>query len=902
MPSRRILLPFVVLFGLSASGGVGAVRAQDGAPIAVAEGGYEGAAATGLALRRLGTTARVLHIGAHPDDENTALFAPLALGQGVDAAYLSLTRGEGGQNGIGPELGIALGVIRSEELLAARRLDGGDQFFTRAIDYGYSKDADEAFRHWPRDSLLADVVSVIRRYRPDVIASVWSGTPRDGHGQHQAAGIIAREATLAAGDPDRFPEQIEAGLRPHSPALYYRSSWFSRDAPDVELNTGSLDPLLGASYHQVAMASRSRHRSQDQGRSLDPGPRSTGFEAVDPAAEVTVSDARRPGRYGTGAADGTASMFQGVDTLLSQRAFRLPGAGAAGEGGVPALAAALVRYEDHVAAARDHYDALAPWALLPELARAAELLDRTEAELAGAGEPADPAAADLLFHVRAERADLRRAMLHAANVRVDVVADRAAVVPGQSFELELSAWNGGTEPARVRPRPALPDGWRAQPEDAGPVLVAPGEREAVTYRVTVPVDAPPTTPYYLDPRAPEPVDLYRWPDSGELHGLPYGPPPVRGAFSIALADAAPFDVVRDAARIGVDRRAGEYREPVKVVPAVSVALDPAVAVVPLSTPDRPLEFTVRLRGQAPDAIDGRLRPVVPAGWTAAPAAVPVRLEPGTERSVTFQVTAPAAVEAGAYDVGATFEAGDASYALGYRVVDYPHIAPHHLYRPARAAVRVLDVRVADVRVGYIAGAGDGIPEALDQLGVPWEALDADALADGDLHRFDVIVTGTRAYEVRDDIVAHNQRLLDWARDGGTLIVQYNKYPALERDYAPWPVTIARPHGRVTDEGAPVTLLEPDHPAFTTPNPIGDADWDGWVQERGLYFWETWDGPLTPLLAMSDPGEEPLTGSLLVAPLGEGTYVYTALAFFRQLPEGVPGAYRLLANLLSLGAQ
>jgi hypothetical protein len=242
-----------------------------------------------------------------------------------------------------------------------------------------------------------------------------------------------------------------------------------------------------------------------------------------------------------------------------------------------------------------------------------------------------------------------------------------------------------------------------------------------------------------------------------------------------------------------------------------------------------------------------------------------------------------------------------TFTDGYRVIDYSHIDAHRLYRDARSRIRLLDVRVADVRVGYVAGVPDGVPEALDQLGVTWVPLGEATLTDGDLSRFDVIVTGTRAYEVRPDLVAHNDRLLDWTRAGGTMIVQYNKYPALEGSYAPWPVTIARPHGRVTDETAPVTVLEPDHPIFNTPNRIGADAWEGWVQERGLYFWEAWEGPLRPLLAMNDPGETPLEGSLLVAPLGDGTYVYSALAMFRQLPEGVPGAWRLLANLVSLGA-
>ncbi|MFW6088705.1 MAG: PIG-L family deacetylase, partial [Gemmatimonadota bacterium] len=306
---------------------------------------YEGAIATGLALRRLGNTARVLHIGAHPDDENTALFAPLVLGRGADAAYLSITRGEGGQNSLGPELGVALGIIRTEELLAARRIDGAAQFFTRAVDFGFSKNADETFTHWPRDSVLADVVEVIRRYRPDVVVSVWSGTRRDGHGHHEASGILAREAVLAAGDPDRFPEQIVAGLRPHTIGAYYWSARYGADGPDVELNTGEIDPLLGRSYHQIAMVSRSRHRSQDMGVPQAPGPRRTQFDRIDPAnpPEVAPGPGPGPGRQLDGAPVRGGSLFAGVDTLLSQRAT------AAGFG---RAADALRTYEAEVEAAR----------------------------------------------------------------------------------------------------------------------------------------------------------------------------------------------------------------------------------------------------------------------------------------------------------------------------------------------------------------------------------------------------------------------------------------------------------------------------------------------------------------------------------------------------------------------
>jgi len=879
---------------------------------------YEGAIATGLALRRLGNTARVLHIGAHPDDENTALFAPLALGRGADAAYLSITRGEGGQNSLGPELGTALGLIRTEELLAARRIDGAAQFFTRAVDFGFSKNADETFTHWPRDSVLGDVVEVIRRYRPDVVVSVWSGTRRDGHGHHEASGILAREAVLAAGDPERFPTQIAAGLRPHHVDAYYWSARYGADGPDVELNTGELDPLLGRSYHQIAMASRSRHRSQDMGVPQAPGPRRTQFDRIDPAnpPDVAPGPGPGPGRQVDGAPERASALIAGVDTLLSQRAL------AAGLG---RAAERLRTYESEIEAARAEFDPFATWSVVPRLLRAGGAL---EAALEAAG----PAAAELRFHLEAETEDLRDATIAASNLRLDAVGDDEMIIPGQQVELELSAWNGGVAALTVLMEPTLPAGWttrRIEPAgDPQAIVVHPGERAVTRWSVDVPLDAQPTKPYFLDIDANDSdmstrVAIYGWPEDTDVRGLPFAAAPLRGRFDVDIpSDNGTYHLhaEREASWVGLDAREGEFRRPVRVVPRVSVRLTPELLVVPIegsrARDARRLPVGVTVRNEAPDSTSGTVRVAVPEGWHVEPATVEVTLEPGGgERTIRFNITPPHDLSARQHRVGALFEmpipgCGEETpcaapprwFTLGYEVIDYSHIDPHHLYRDAVSRIRALDVRVADVRVGYVAGVPDGVPEALDQLGVTWEPLGEAVLADGDLSRFDVIVTGTRAYEVRPDLAARNDRLLDWARAGGTLIVQYNKYPALEGSYAPWPVTIDRPHGRVTDENARVTVLEPDHPIFNTPNRIGPDAWEGWVQERGLYLWETWEGPLRPLLSMSDPGEAPLEGSLLVAPLGDGTYVYSALALFRQLPEGVPGAWRLLANLVSFSAE
>jgi hypothetical protein len=627
----------------------------------------------------------------------------------------------------------------------------------------------------------------------------------------------------------------------------------------------------------------------------------------------------RPTRQLEGRPSLDASLFDGVDTLLSQRAAHA---------GADEAAAWLRDYESAVARARDEFDPLETGALLPILAEARGDLDAARRAIdawapgasGAAGNRTD--AAELRFHLASERRDLDAATLAAANVELDAVADDELVVPGQSFELILSAWNGGRAPIRVRLVPALPDDWTVTPAgDASGdwVDVADGDRVERRFTVHVPGSAATTRPYFveLDDAAGD-RDLYAWPDDPAVRGLPFGAPPVRAHYAVRLGPSGATEVnaEREASRIGVDPHLGEYRRPVRVVPAVSVTMTPRSAVVPLGPegPDgsRTLHVGIRLRAEAPEGLRGTLRVAAAPGWTVTPASTDIEFHgPGEEQTVGVDLQPPPDLVTGEFPVYALFEtsvcgrvtpcAGVRTYAEGYELVDYPHIRPHHLYRRAVTSVRAFPVRVAHVRVGYVAGVPDNVPQALDDLGVPWEALDTDDLAEGDLSRFDVIVTGTRAYEFRPDLVAHNERLLEWARAGGTLIVQYNKYPALDGSYAPWPVTIAHPHGRVTVEDAPVEVLRPDHPIFNTPNEIGPDDWKGWVQERGLYFWDTWEGPLEPMLSMHDPGEPPLEGSLLVAPLGEGTFVYSALALFRQLPAGVAGGYRLLANLVSLGA-
>ncbi|HEU0297991.1 MAG TPA: PIG-L family deacetylase [Longimicrobium sp.] len=848
-------------------GAPGAARAQDGGSE------YRGAAALGLQLRTLGTTKRVLMIGAHPDDEDTQLLARLALEEGADVAYLSLTRGEGGQNGIGPELGEGLGLLRTEELLAARRVDGARQFFTRAYDFGFSKSAEETFRHWPREEVLRDVVYVIRSYRPDVIVTVFSGTPRDGHGQHQVSAMLAHEAFTAAADPARFPD---LRLSPWQTAKLYQSMRGNAEGATVRLPIGNLDPLIGRSPFQLAMASRSRHRSQDMGRPELPGPRWGTLRRVFPEG-----GGQEP------------SMWAGIDTTIA-----IDGPAESG------AARALERYQRQVEAVRARFNPLEPRASAAALVEALGTLRAALDSL-----PHTNGVAELTADILHEIGKAEEAAATALGLVIDAVASDARVAPGQTVEVEITLWNGGTEPIRVRDLgPWMPRDprWSAEPVEGdpeAPQTVAAGALASHRWRVHVPEGIGLTEPYFL--REPRDGDLYRWDADARDSPItePFEAPPLR-ACGTADVGGTHVSFCTEVTFREVDLRQGELRRPVMVVPAVSVLLEPRARVLSTAAP-RPLSYTVRLAAEQPGGIAGTVRLEVPAGWRAEPASVPVRFgEPGEVREVRFTVHPPAGARAGDHPVSAVFvaENGD-RFTRGVQFIDYPHVRARPLYHDARSAVRAFDVRVPQgLRVAYVEGAGEEGPGFLQNLGITPELLDAGDLAEGDLDSLDVIILGSRAYEVRTDLMAHNQRLLDWVSRGGTMIVQYNKYEIVEGSFTPFPITMARPHGRVSDETAPMRIIDPAHPVFTTPNRITDADFEGWVQERGLYFAQTWDPAYTPLLESADPGEEPLRGGLLVARHGRGTYVYTGLAFFRQFPEGVPGAYRLFANLLALGAK
>ena len=863
----------------------GTVLGVRGAPPALAQSlEGAGAVAVGLQLRQLDGVKRVLMIAAHPDDEDTSLLATLARGWGAETAYLSLTRGDGGQNAIGPELWEGLGVVRTGELEAARRLDGARQFFTRAFDYGFSKTADEAFANWPREELLADVVWVIRSFRPQVIVSVWSGTPRDGHGQHQASGIVALEAFRAAGDSTRFPEQLELGVEAWAPAKLYESvrGQGGRGGPPpqnaLRVETGELDPLLGRSLGQLAAESRSRHRSQEMGSAETLGPRSTGLALV----ESRVGD--------------DWGVFAGIDTTLVGLADALP------DSAREQVAAHLGAYRISLARARDAWGPNRT-PLVDEITAAIRHL---EAALESAGEEAPR---DLRLGLEKKMSVARSALLGAAGVVYDVRAEDDLVVPGQSVEVHAQLWNGG--PLRLtQPVLALtaPEGWvigRASSEglsvDGG---VEPGTLATWSFEVTLPDSAELSRLYYLE----EERDgaRYRWPDTHELWGLPRDPAPVSAQVSFVAAvpdegeiEGLPLSMNRPWHHVSVEPTRGELSRPVLVVPAVGVRVEQSALVWPQARTDA-RAISVVVSSEAEGGSRGTVSVDAPAGWAVSPATQPYSLDDaGSARTLSFAIYPSDSLAAGeqVFAVVARDDAGR-EYREGHRLIDYEHIERAAMFAPAEARVTVVPVTVAEGRrVGYVMGSGDDGPDAIAQLGIDVEMLDEARVREGDFAGLDVIVLGVRAWEARPDLRAAVQQLHDFAHDGGVVVAQYNRESL--GSLAPFPLEVGRSSPRVTDEAAPVSMLEPTAPLLTTPNVIGPGDFEGWVQERGLYFGEQWDPAWVPLLEMSDPGEPPQRGSLLVAPLGQGVFVYTGLSFFRQWADGVPGAYRLFANLISL---
>lgn len=919
---RRLswVLPFAatVALGLLLSAHA-RIRAQPRAASLVAS--ERGHVALGLAVRRLQRVGIFMQTAAHPDDEHNALHARLGLGEGLRTVLVQTTRGEGGQNEIGPELFLDLGVLRTAELLAAHRLDGAEQWFTRAIDYGYSFSPPEIYEKWGRREVVGDFVRFLRALRPDVVLTM-NIQGRGGDRAHEATAVLTREAFRAAADPSQFPEQIQQGLRPwQAQKLYFTAGWpggpraggpgggrgtsatAAVDAPEggriTEVDTGLFDALLGRTYEEIGAEARSAHKCQGMPQLLPiPGLAAGRGFGGGGAGRYQLVDTVIPGRM----EQVDASLFDGIDTTWTGLARF------AGPKPPPALVAGLQTIAEQARRAQVAFDAGdeagTKAAILAGLAAVRALRDGVAAMGLG-----DAARYEIEFRLALKESDFAEAAVAAHALTLEALADDGLVLPGQPVRVSLLLINRGTGPVRVdEVAVAGVDGGAACPSGA----VAPGAVFSCAADVRIPAAARETTPYWRDAywgrtaQGPA-LNIY---DPDAPFGAPFRPTPFRAAFHLDLGGVRITKTLPVQFRYEKGLFTGEKRMELNVVPALSVRTAPATAVVSESAVavrpvEREVHVTVTNGARGPAEAIAALE--VPPAWTVTPASAPLVFRHEDEAlTARFVVRVPAGTTAGRYRLRATATTPALPgllFARGYQEIDYPHIERRQVIKPAETVLKVIAVQTTPaVRVGYVVGAGDQVPMAIEQLGARVDYLGPEALAWGDLSQYDVVMTGVRAYERRPDLRAYNRRLLDYAERGGTVIVQYNKLEFNQAQYGPYPAKVST--NRVTDEGAPVTVLVPDHPVFNAPNRIGEETWRGWVQERGLYFLGEKDPRYVDLVSLADPfPDNPgvKTGALVEARVGRGRWLYVGLGLWRQLPAQVDGAYRLLANLISLKA-
>jgi LmbE family N-acetylglucosaminyl deacetylase len=830
-----------------------------------------GAVALGEAVAGLDVTTRVLLIGAHPDDEDTQLLTWLARGRQVETGYLSLTRGDGGQNLIGNELGPLLGMIRTEELLAARRLDGGRQFFTRAYDFGFSKSAEETYTHWPKDSLLKDVVTVVRAFRPHVIVAVFSGTPRDGHGHHQVSGMLAREVFDAAADSILFPRAVTLGLGAWAPQKFYRAARFNPAQATVSFNVGELSALRGRTYAEIASASRSQHLSQGFGV----------LERRGTSMDYLTLEASRLGAVGP-----ERSPLEGLELGWS----RFAGATLA-----PAARAALDSLPAAIADVRRVENLIAPASMIAPLARVVQLLtDVRQGQSCGALASVAVcrgASGDLGTSVETALRRATTALLAASGVQIEATAPRELVAVGDTIPIAISVYNQGPAPVTLLSAQAgLAYGSGAK-SFAAPFEVA---RDSAA-RVTIAVMAQgASVPWWLTVGK-----------RGDVFALPAMPLPMAlgedrlaDSYARATLRIAGVPVTVDAGPIVhrfADPARGERRQPLAAVPPISVVLDGEIQYARAGVAiDRRFDVHVGSATTASRSVTVTL--TLPAGLRADSVVRRVALDSGATATLSFRVRG--SLPAGRHTVSVLAVSAGNEYGIGYLPVAYEHIRPMRYYRQAAALIEAVDAALPrNPRIAYVRGVGDNVAPMLMQLGVRVTVIAPDELEGTDLSEFGAVVVGPRAFAATPVLVSQAPRLQAYARAGGTVVVQYGQGEMQTPGLLPYPITLARTAARVTDERAPVRVLAPSDPLLTTPNRISAADFERWVQERAVYMPSSFDPHYRAPLEMNDPGEPANRGAILVAPMGRGAYVYTTLALFRQLPAGVPGAARLFLNLI-----
>jgi hypothetical protein len=809
-------------------------------------------------------------------------------------ALVTATRGDGGQNEIGTELFDALGILRTEELLAAHRFDGAEQYFARAVDFGYSFSTEETFEKWGRDEILGDYVRHIRTIRPDVLLTL--NPEGDGGGRHhQASAVLAADAFRAAADPARFPEQIRDGLRPWQVRKLYRPldgfgrvdgangrasaaaapSSSGRAATTIETNV--YEPLLGCTIAEAGGIASGMHLCQ--GRvPMVPAPGSTRWRY-----HLAASVPSRPDTAET-------SLFAGLDVTLGSLARY------AGERPPDALTSGLATIAAHVESATRAVGAGGPAAAIRGVAGALTAIRDLLGRIGSIGLDGT-ARFEIESRLRIKEDQAQEALVLAQGLRLDATAADGVVVRGQSVRASIVVANRGD--GQVAVRRVSVDGFSHAATCASGTAAsgAPYRCEATLH---VPIDARLTDVYWQRPEDAGRATL----DPDAPFGVPFRPTPFTARIELEIAGAQVVRIVPLQHRYGGAGLAGEKQMELHVVPEFAVSVAPRIAVIPLKSAAGGRELRVTVVNGHEDAASAAVRLHAPAGWRVKPAQAPIRFAREDESVTTrFTIVPPPALRPGSVEVTAEVIADRGSSSrIGYQVIEYPHVQRRHKLIPASASVKTIDVAVAPrLSVGYIMGAGDQVPGALQQLGARVTLIDADEMAWGDLSTYDAIVTGVRAYERRADLRASNHRLLAYVEGGGTVIVQYNKMEFNEAKYGPYKAEVTS--NRVTDEHAPVTVLQPAHPVFSSPNRIGRADWEGWVQERGTYFLGALDPKYLDLVEMQDPFElnpGPKRGALVEARYGKGRWIYVGLGLWRQAASGTGGAYRLFANLISLG--
>lgn len=797
-------------------------------------------------LKKLNFLGTALYIAAHPDDENTNLISYLSNAEKARTVYLSMTRGDGGQNLIGPELQELLGVLRTQELLAARKVDGGEQRFTRANDFGYSKNPEETLALWDKEKVLGDVVWAIRSLRPDIIITRFDHrTPGTTHGHHTASAMLALEAFELANDPKAYPEQLAHKGTWQPRRAFYNTSWWrygSREEFEratrtgfLKLDVGTYYPLLGRSNNEIAALARSQHLCQGFGML---GQRGTSMEYLEPL----LGD--RPGED---------DLFAGIDTSWS----RVPGGKAVGE----------ILYE-----IERNFDFRDPSKHVPQLLRAYELLQQISDG-----------------HWREYKgAELKALILGCAGLYLEASADSPSSSGGSRVTLKIEAVNRSSLPMRLKAIEVQGAGTGLKPD----LALANNVKEELEIAFLVPRDHPYSSPYWLS----RPWNLGNYiVEEQALIGQPQTPAPFVARFVLEIAGTQ-LSFEKEVIHRYSRNDKGELYEPFVVLPPATAKILGKVQIFP---DGEPKEVVVELR-TGKDLVSGSLSLAHPQGWEVRPASIPFSIpQKGQRIRLVFSVTPPK--EAGEGEISPLISIGDRKYGKELVEINYGHIPKQSVLLPAKAKVVRMDIKKAGEHIGYIMGAGDRVPESLEEIGYRVDPIHVDLIQKGSLDRYDAIVLGIRAYNVIGALKFKQPLLFDYVANGGTMIVQYNtsgRWAEQFENIAPYPLKLS--NLRVTDETAKVEIIAPDNPLARFPNRLVDGDFEGWIQERGLYFPVEWSDRFTPVLSMADPGESPLQGSLLVAPYGKGHYIYTGLSFFRELPAGVPGAFKLFANMLSVG--